>query len=70
MISSSHGTSSISSMIQKIKEMCESKYNEQFAYILIFADYSWATMQAIVQTLINENFIKIVNQLSPLRGIV
>ena len=57
MISSSHGTNLISSIIRKVKEVYESKYNEPLAYRLICTDYSWAAMHAIIETLNNENII-------------
>ena len=62
MISSSHGTSAISSMLRKVKEAYESKYNQTLSYRLICTDYSWAAMHAIIETLNQENIITYSNK--------
>ena len=62
MISSSDGTSKISSMIRKVKEAHESKYNEPLAYSLICTYYSRVAMNAIIETMNNKDNITYLNK--------
>jgi hypothetical protein len=62
MISSSHNTSSISSMLRKVKDSYEIKYGKKLVYRLVNTNYSWATIHAIIETLNSENAITYANK--------